>query len=306
MQAWRIHEYGGIDKLRLEEVPRPVPKAGELLVKLSAASLNPIDWKIREGHLQRVYQLTLPRVLGRDGAGTVIESQSPDFNVGDRVLAVAENGKDGTQSEYFVVPASQAARIPDNVPDDEAVAFGIAGTSAWQPLVEIARVAPGMRVLLHAGAGGVGSVGVQLARHFGTEVAATCGPKNVDYVRQLGAQTVIDYTREDFVAAGPFDVVFDNVAGDVHTRSYAALKPGGLLVYINAGPIPAGRPRDDVRVEAARIAGTTERLSAQLELASKGAIRGQVGQTFAFKDLPRAYESIQTGHTRGKIVIRAD
>ncbi len=305
MRAWRIHEFGGVEKLRLDTLPMPEPGPDQLLVRVAAASVNPIDWKMRSGHLQQVYKLTLPRILGRDCAGTVVRSNSPNFKEGDRVLAVAGAGLDGTQTEYAVVPAASSARIPDKIGFEESVAFGIAGISAWQPLVEIAKVGPGMRVLVQAGAGGVGSIGVQLARHFGAEVAATCGPKNIEFVKGLGAHRVIDYTKEDFVQAGPFDVVFDTQGGEVHRRGYSALKPGGLMTYINAGPIDPKPPRDDVRTEMARIQATTERMEKQLELAARGAIRGQVGQVFPFAETPKAFDAVQTGHARGKVVIKA-
>jgi len=307
MRAWRIHDYGGVERLTLDTVPVPAVQEGELLVKVALASVNPIDWKVREGYLRKALPLSLPRTLGRDCAGTVLESGSAAFQTGERVLAVADAGRDGCQAEYALVPANAAAHIPASVPFEESLAFAISGTSAWMPLAEITTVSPGMRVLVHAGAGGVGSVGVQLARHFGAEVFATCGPKNLDFVRSLGAAP-IDYTREDFVAAaGPCDVVFDTVGGEVHRRSFAALKPGGLLVYINAAPIDPRidpyPPRQDVRVVSAQIRATTERLEAQLELAARGVIKGQVGRVFRFEEARAAYDLVQTGHGRGKVLI---
>ncbi len=304
MRAWRIHEYGGPGVLHLDTMPVPQPAPGQLLVRVAVASVNPIDWKTREGHLKRALPLALPAVLGRDCAGTVVIG-SGEFQTGDRVLSVGEAGKDGSQSEYALVPAASSARIPASVPFEESIAFGIAGTSAWIPLVEVASVGPRMRVLVHAGAGGVGSVAVQLARHFGAEVVATCSSANVEFVRSLGARA-IDYTREDFVpAAGPCDVVFDTVGGEVHRRSFAALKPGGLLVYLNAAPIPSGGAlRQDVRVVLAQIRATTVRLERQLELAARGILKGQVGAVVRFEEAPRAYALVERGHGRGKVMIR--
>ena len=303
MRAWRIHDYGGAERLTLETVPVPATHEGELLVKVAVASVNPIDWKTREGHLRKVMPVPLPRILGRDCAGTVVESGSSAFEPGERVLAVGDPGRDGCQAEYALVPAGASAQIPASVPFEESIAFAISGTSAWMPLAEIANLRRGVRVLVHAGAGGVGSVGVQLARHFGAEVFATCSSKNLEFVRSLGA-TPIDYTCEDFVAAaGPCDVVFDTVGGEVHRRSFAALKPGGLLVYINAAPIDPNPLRQDVRVVAAQIRTTTERLEAQLELAARGVIKGQVGRVFPFEQARAAYDLVQTGHGRGKVMI---
>ncbi len=304
MRAWRIHGYGGPEAMRLDTVPVPKPGEGQLLVRVAVASVNPIDWKVREGHLKNAMPTAFPRVLGRDCAGTVVAGEG-EFQSGDRVLSVADPAGNGCQSEYAIVPAASSARIPASVPFEESIAFGIAGTSAWIPLAEIANAGPRMRVLVHAGAGGVGSVAVQLARHFGAEVLATCGTGNLEFVRSLGARA-IDYTKEDFVAAaGPCDVVFDTVGGEVHRRSFAALKPGGLLVYLNASPIPPGPPpRQDVRVVLAQIRTTTERLERQLELAARGVLKGQVGAVFPFEEAPKAYARVQTGHGRGKTMIK--
>ena len=160
MRAWRIHGYGGPEALRIDTMPVPRPAPGELLVKVAVASVNPIDWKTREGHLKRALPIQFPRILGRDCAGTVAVP-SGEFQAGDRVLSVGEAGKDGGQAEYALVPAASSARIPASVPFEESIAFGIAGTSAWIPLVELASVGPLMRVLVHGGAGGVGSVAVR-------------------------------------------------------------------------------------------------------------------------------------------------
>jgi NADPH:quinone reductase-like Zn-dependent oxidoreductase len=303
MRGWRIHRYGGSSALQLDIYPVPQPADGELLLRVTAASVNPIDWKMREGHLRAVYELAFPRVLGRDCAGVVVESRSSAFRPGDRVLGVGDAGRDGTHAEFAIVRATHAAVIPEPVSDADAVHFGVAGTSAWIPLVERAQLKAGQRILIHAGAGGVGTIALQLARHFGAEVLTTCGPLNVAYVKTLGADHAIDYTREDFVgAARDMDVVFDTLGGEAHGRSFAVLKPGGLLVYIITHPVPPPS-RNDVRVELAPIDCTTDRMSAQLAFAAAGTLRAQLGQTYSFGDAPAAYDASETGHARGKVVI---
>lgn len=306
MRAWRIHEYGGPDKLVLDIMPVPFPEEGELLVKVAAASVNPVDLKIREGHLKGALALKFPRVLGCDCAGTVLESRSADFRPGDRVLAMGDRTKrDGTHAEYALVPAPQSARLPAGLSETDAVAFGVAGLSAWIPLVEIAEIGLGKRVLIHAGAGGVGSVAIQLARHFGAAVFTTCGPANLEFVKSLGAHRAIDYTREDFVqAASPCDMVFDTVGGETHKRSFGALKPGGLIVRISAAPVDPAPPRQDVRSVLAQIRYTTDRFAKILELAGRGVIKAQVGRIFPFSEAPAAYSAVQSGHARGKMVIK--
>ena len=306
MRAWCIHEYGKADKFVLEDVPVPSADAGSLLIKVSALGINPVDWKIRDGGHRGMYDLKFPATLGRDCAGVVVESGMPDFRPGDRVLAVSDQtrGYQGAHAPYARVPADFTTRIPAGVSDEEAVAFGVAGTSAWISLVEMAKLGPGMRILVQGGAGGVGSIAVQLARHLGAEVFATSGPKNLDYVKSLGAHRVIDYSKEDFVQiATPCDVVFDTVGGETHKRAFAALKPGGLQVRINATPVDPKPPRDDVRSEVANVRCTGERMAKLLELAAKGILKAQIGQKFPYAELPAAYLASETGHARGKIVV---
>ena len=306
MRAWCVHDYGNVDKFVLEDLPVPGADAGSLLLQVTAIGVNPVDWKIRQGGQRRMYELKFPATIGRDCAGVVVESGVPEFKPGDRVLAVSDQGRgfQGAHAPYARVPVDFATKIPDGVSDTDAVAFGVAGTSAWIPLVEMAKVGPGMRILVQAGAGGVGGIAVQLAHHLGAEVFATCGPKNIEYVKSLGADRVIDYTKEDFVqVATPCDVVFDTVGGEHHKRAFAALKAGGLQVRVNAIPVDPKPPRDDVRSELANVRCTGERMAKQLELAAKGILKAQVTQTFAYADMPDAYRASETGHARGKIVV---
>jgi NADPH:quinone reductase-like Zn-dependent oxidoreductase len=288
MIALRIHGYGGPEVMRLDQVPEPVAGGGERLVRLEAASVNPIDWKMRQG----LMQVPLPRVLGRDGAGV-------DASTGERILGVGSQGRDGTHAGYAVFSSKASAVIPDGMSFEEATALGIAAVSAWIPLVENARVAPGHRVLIHAGAGGVGSFAIQLAAARGAEVWTTCSARNAPFCRALGAQRTIDYSREDFAAAGPvFDVVFDTVGGEVHRRSAEVLKPQGMLVYLNAAP-PQSVARADVRVVPTEVRATRERLEAVLHAGLKVAIEAR----FPLARGAEAYELSRGGHARGKIIL---
>ncbi len=306
MRAWRIHDYGKGDKFVLEDAPVPAADAASVLIKVCAISVNPVDWKVRQGGHRKMYELQFPTTIGRDCAGVVVESGVPEFSPGDRVLGVSDQGRGypGAHAPYARVPAEFATKIPAGVSDEEAVSFGVAGTSAWIPLVEMAKIGPGMRILVQAGAGGVGGIAVQLARHLGAEVFATCGPKNIDYVKSLGAHRVIDYTTEDFVTiAAPCDVVFDTVGGETHKRAFAALKPGGLQVRINAIPVEPKPPREDVRSELANVRTTGGHMAKQLELAAKGVLKAQIGGRFTYDKMPEAYAASETGHARGKIVV---
>lgn len=304
MRGWRIHDYGGVDAMRLDVMPVPAPAPTEVLLRVSALSVNPIDWKMREGMLKSIFALGFPRVLGRDCVGTVVSSQDPALPPGTRVLAAADPGKDGTNSEYAALPSAQTARIPDELADADAACLGISAVSAWIPLMEDANLQPGQRVLIHAGAGGVGHIAIQLARLRGAEVYATCSAANADYVRSLGAVKAIDYRNEDFVAlTPPCDAVLDLMGGEINRRSYAVLKPGGVMLRLSAAPVDPKPPRDDVRTVQARVACTRARLEAVAELAASGKLKPLIGKSFAFADLPAAYAASQAGHVRGKILV---
>ena len=288
MRAVRIHAYGGPEVMRVEDILQPMGAKGEILVKLAAASVNPIDWKMRQG----LMKLPLPRVLGRDGAGI-------DTVSGKRVLGIGSFGRDGTHAEYALFAKELCAEIPSRLSFEQAAAIGIAGLSAWIPLVEDAGVTAGQRVLIHAGAGGVGGFAIQIARKRGAEVWTTCGAANADFCRGLGAHRAIDYNREDFTSTGPmFDAVFDTIGGSVHRRSAEVLKPGGILVFLQAAPAePVARK--DLRLKAAEIRATPERLKALMEFGLEVAIQAR----FPLERAAEAYELSRGGHARGKILL---
>jgi NADPH:quinone reductase-like Zn-dependent oxidoreductase len=289
MNAVRIHDYGGPEVMRLDDVPIPAVGEGEVLVKLAAASVNPIDWKMRQG----LMKLPLPRVLGRDGAGIDIAS-------GKRVLGIGSFGRDGTHAEYALFAKELCAEIPSRLSFEQAAAIGIAGLSAWIPLVEDAGVAAGQRVLVHAGAGGVGGFAIQIARKRGAEVWTTCSAGNADVCLGLGASRVIDYTREDFTCAGAiFDAVFDTIGGSVHRRSAEVLKPGGILVFLQAAPAEPVE-RKDVWIKPAEIRATPERLKALMDFGLQVPIQAR----FPLERAGEAYELSRSGHARGKIVLQ--
>jgi NADPH:quinone reductase-like Zn-dependent oxidoreductase len=285
MRAIRIHAYGGPEVMRVDDVPQPAAGQGERLVKLAAASVNPIDWKIRHG----LMNVPLPRVLGRDGAGT-------DVATGERVVGVST----GTHAEYVVLPQTATAAVPEEVSLEEAAALGIAGLSAWIPLVENAKVAAGQRVLIHAGAGGVGAFAIQIAHLRGAEVWTTCSARNVEFCRALGAYKTFDYTHEDFTATGPiFDVVLDSIGGAVHSRSAEVLKPGGVLVHLNAAPIQP-ITRKDIQVKPTEVRATPERLEALLN----AKLKTHIEASYPLERAAEAYELSRGGHVRGKIVLQ--
>ena len=296
MQAVRVHAYGGPETMRLDEVPMPTPGVAERLVSLSAASINPIDWKMRDGRLRSVFSLELPRVLGRDGAGM-------DVGSGERVMGLGAPGRDGTHAEYAVFQAHSSCVIPPEVSFEEAAAAGVAGLSAWIALNENAQVSAGDRVLVHAGAGGVGSFAIQMAALRSAEVWTTCSARNADWCRSLGAYRVIDYTKENFTAPGQiFDVVLDTVGGAVHRLSSEVLKPGGKLAFLNAEP-PQKVMRKDIKVLPTDVRATQKRLLAVLTLIAERQLKVPIQARFPLARAAEAYELSKGGHARGKILL---
>lgn len=289
MRALRIHAYGGPEVVQVDEIPIPT---GQVLVKVHAASVNPIDWKIRQGLLASMFPLTFPRTLGRDCAG----------EAGGRLVAgVADMRTDGTHAEFAVLPESQLAPVPAGLDAAAATSLCVAGLSTYIPLVEIASLSKNSKILIHAGAGGVGSLAIQIARHLGAEVHATAGAANRDYCLSLGAARVIDYQKEDFLSFAPYDVVLDTLGGETHMRSIKALRKGGLLVALAAAPIPNVSAPTDIRVAKAQILATPERLGKIFEWAVSGILQPQVTQRFSLD--PAAYAASESGHARGKIVM---
>jgi NADPH:quinone reductase-like Zn-dependent oxidoreductase len=305
LRAWRIRRYGGPEVLALEETPVPQPGPGDVLVRVAAASANPSDWLLREGRLQRAFPVTFPRTIGRDCAGTVVAvgEGAADVATGDEVFGVGAPDRDGTHAEYACLKATAVMRRPAALPMTAATTLGVAALSAYIPLVELAQLTAGERVLIHAGAGGVGHLAVQIARHLGAEVLATCSAGNADFCRVLGAHRVIDYAREDFAqVARDCDVVFDMLGGPVHSRSAQVLKPGGRLVWIIAAPV-APVVRADIRVLNGPIVATRERLGRIAEWADAGVLKPHVDRVFAFEDAPAMYAASQRAHGRGKKVL---
>lgn len=313
MRAVVIHQFGGRDQLQVTDVPAPVPGRRELLIRVKAAGVNPVDAKIREGYLRARLPHQFPIIPGWDVAG-VVESLGPGvrrFNVGDEVYAYARKPvvKDGTYAEYIVLPENVVALKPASLDFAHAAAVPLAALTAWQSLFEAAQLKRGQTVLIHAAAGGVGGYAVQLARWKGAGVIATASAAKRDYVRSLGAQQVIDYRNEDFVTAarrfvrGGLDVVFDTVGGEVQQRSAEVIGAGGVLVSILAFKDEAAIRSRGVEpkyvfvrphaVQLRRLAGLIDRKKLAVTLSAR----------LPLSEAVRAHELIESGHTRGKIAL---
>ena len=298
--------YGGPEVLKLRHRPTPRPAAGEILVAVRAASVNPVDWKVRAGLLQQFFPVTFPAITGRDGAGEVLAAgaEADATLVGRRICFLAQRGA-GSWSQKIALEAPLAVPIPPAMSFEDAAALPLAGISAWVALVQTANVQAGMRVLIHAAAGGVGSLAVQIARARGAEVIATCSQHNVDFVRALGAQEVIAYDKTAFEEhVRGVDVVFDSLGGDVHRRSYPVLKRGGLMVCLAAAPFEDQSARYGVTVKVPQVLSDVAALKEIVALAAARTIRPCVEQVLPLTDFAEAQRRSETGHARGKTVLR--
>lgn len=307
MKAAAINAYGGPEVLKIIDVETPKPGPGEVLVEVRAASVNPVDWKMRQGLLKDYFPVTFPRILGRDMAGVVagLGAGVAGFKIGDRVYAMNDAKKQGTLSEYMTIAPALLRPMPKTVDFVGAAALPLAFMTAWISLVKVGELKRGERILIHAAAGGVGSIAVQIAKHVGATVVATCSARNIDYVKGLGADEVVDYRATDFAeAVRDVDMVYETVGGTVYERSFKTLKPGGRLVWIRAEPPQGEALRPDVAVKLAIINPEPGLLDVLRDLVETGAIRPQPETVLPLAEASKALQLSQGGHARGKIVVK--
>jgi NADPH:quinone reductase-like Zn-dependent oxidoreductase len=309
MKAVRIHAFGGAENLVYEEAPLPRIGAGDALVRVHAAAINPVDWKVREGYLEENLPHTLPLILGWDVSGVVeaIADGVTHVQAGDEVFADAEISRDGAYAEYVAVKASLLAPKPKTLSHIEAASLPIAALTAWQCLFETANLQAGQTVLIHAAAGGVGSIAVQLAKWKGAHVIGTASSRNHDFLRSLGADELVDYNTAYFdEVVRDVDVVFDTMGYDTLARSWDVLKPGGFLVGIVTPPDEEEAKRRGVRSAYVFTRPDAEGLSAVAALVDAGTLKPIVGEVLPLADARRAHEISEGKHARGKIVLQVD
>lgn len=316
MKAIVIDNFGGRDLLKLADVPKPVPGPREVLIRLHAAGVNPVDFKIREGLLRTRMPHQFPIIPGWDAAGVVecAGSRCRRLAPGDAVYAYARKPiiKDGAYAEYLVLPEQQVARKPDALSFAEAAAVPLAALTAHQSLFLAAKLRRGQTALIHAGAGGVGHFAVQLARLAGARVLATAGPANLDFVRALGADTVVDYTAVDFVervhdiTGEGVEVAFDTVGGDVQVRSAQAVRPGGTLVSILAYRDEAALRARGIQTRYVFVSPNRPQLDRLSRLFDQGRLRVHISARLPLAEASTAHEGIEGRHTRGKVVLAID
>lgn len=306
MKAILMNSHGGPEVLQYTDSADPAAGPDEVVVDIHAASLNPADWKVRAGLRKGSVPLSFPHILGRDFSGVVREAGPgvADFAPGDAVFGITGQGQEGAYAEAIAIRAAIVAKKPAALSHPEAAALALTGLTALVALEDTAQIASGETILIHGGAGGVGSFAVQYAKHIGATVLVTASERNHDYVRGLGADEAIDHSKQDFTeAVPPCDVVFDTIGGEVYARSFSVLKAGGRLVHIAAGPEGFEPPRGDVTATRPNVPRDREHLERIAELVEQGAVRPPEITRMPLAEAGAAQELSQTGHVRGKIVF---
>ncbi len=308
MQAIRVHAYGTDDGLTLDTVPLPNFSADEILVRVHAASVNPVDWKVCDGILKDKLVMRMPFIPGGDFSGTVaavgsaVSALRPDNEVFG--MTSTPGYRAGAFAEYVAVKAADVAEKPHCFDHAHAASVPLAALTAWQAVFDRATVQPGQRILIHAGAGGVGSFAIQFAREAGAYVITTTSAGNADYVRALGADQVIDYHTQKFEEAlTDIDVVIDLLGEDVQRRSYAVLRPGGVLVNAWGSIMEERANAAGVRALKVAVAANGAQLTEIAALIDVGKVKTNIATTLPYAKAAEGLGLSRTGHVRGKIVL---
>lgn len=330
MKAFLIDRYGKNETGRIDDVPTPLLRDDDVLIRVHAASVNALDTKIRRGEFKVILPYRLPLILGNDLAGTVerVGASVRRFKPGDEVYARPDDDRIGTFAEFIAVKSTSVALKPNNVTMVEAASLPLVALTAWQALVETAQLKPGQKVFIQAGSGGVGTVAIQLAKHLGAFVATTTSTPNVAWVKDLGADVVIDYRQQDFATElQDYDVVLNSLGKDELQRSLQILKPGGHLISISGPPTPtfaatrglAWPLKQVMRLlslgirRKAKLKGVTysfvfmraegAQLSTITSLVESGAIAPVIDRVFPFQDAQGALAHVESGRAKGKVVV---
>ena len=330
MKAFLIDRYGKKETGHIDDVPAPALRDDDVLIRVHAASVNALDTKIRRGEFKVILPYRLPLILGNDLAGTVerVGAGVSQFKPGDEVYARPDDDRIGTFAEFIAVSAASVALKPHNLTMVEAASLPLVALTAWQALVETAQLKPGQKVFIQAGSGGVGTVAIQLAKHLGAFVATTTSTPNVAWVKDLGADVVIDYRQQDFATAlRDYDVVLNSLGKDELERSLQILKPGGHLISISGPPTPtfatarglawplkqvmrllsrgirSKAKQKEVTYSFVFMRADGAQLSAIASLVESGAIVPVIDRVFPFEDTQGALVHVESGRAKGKVVV---
>lgn len=309
MRAAQINGYGGNEVVVIDtNAAKPALSAGKVLVKTHAAGVNPVDWKIRQGYLKQMALITFPATLGGDFSGVIVEVGADVFNFkkGDEIYGNASvlRGASGSFADFIAVDAQFIARKPKNASHEEAAGLPLAGASALQAIAEQIVLSKGKKILIHGGSGGIGSIAIQLAKHFGAYVATTVRSDNMQFVKELGADEVVDYTKQPFEdVLHDYDAVFDTVGGEIYRRSFKVLRKGGIIVSMLEQPNAELMEKYGVKAAAVSTQINAGKLSKLAELVERDVIKVNVDRTFPLEQAAEALDHLQTKHPRGKVVL---
>ena len=307
MKAIVIHAYGGVDVLKHEDTPRPQPKEDEVLIRVKAASVNPVDVAIRRGYFAKLVAQKLPFVPGMDASGVIekIGAKIDNFKAGDPVCAFFTLAGEGGYAEFVAAKQNEVVRKPGSITFEQSAALPAAGSTAWKALVETANLSAGQTVLIHGGSGGVGHMAIQIAKARGAKVFATASTANQDFLKQMGADTAIDYTKQKFEdVAKEVDVVLDSVGEETLKRSYGVVKKGGIIVSIVDDVDPAELSARGIKGKTIRTEPDQQTLEELARLIEAGKLKPVVSSVLPLSDAAKAHAQIATRHTRGKIVLK--
>jgi alcohol dehydrogenase len=304
MKAAQISEYGDPTVVKINQIDKPVAGPGQVLVEVHASSLNPFDSKVRQGQVP----IEMPATLGGDIAGVIVEIGEGihDFAAGDRVYgqAAAVAGNSGAFAEFAATRADQIAKAPTNLNFTEIAALPLVGVSAMQALTEQINLQPKQKIFIHGGAGGIGSIAIQIAKHIGAYIATTASAENTDFVKKLGADEIIDYKSQDFAEIlHDYDAVFDTVGGDDFDKSLGILKPGGVAISMIAPPDDSRASELGVSATALRTQVNTARLDKLRQLIESDVVKPQIGQIFPLDEIQQAFTARESGSVHGKVVV---
>lgn len=307
MKAVQIHKFGDADQLIYENAATPDLKPDDVLVQVYATSINPVDWKIRKGGYPGSDKRQFPIILGWDVSGVIVfkGEEVQGFEIGDEIYARPNVSRNGTYAEYVAVNYQEIAIKPRSIDHIHAAAIPLAGLTAWQGLFDHGKLEAGQKVLIHAAAGGVGTLAVQLAKWKGAYVIGTASEDNIDFLKELGADEVIDYKNEDFAEKlSGIDLVFDLIGGDVQQKSLEVLKPGGILVTTVGLKDEAGvkaKGMTGVQYMAQSVPADLEQLA---QLIDEGKLKPVIAGIMPLSEASEAHKKSEKGHTKGKIILR--
>lgn len=308
MKAAQISKYGGSEVIEVSDVEKPALKTGQVLVEVHAACLNPVDYKIRLGYLQQMMPLSFPATLGGDFSGVItsVSEDVLDFKTGDEVFgsAIVLNGGSGSLAQFAAANAANLALKPKSVDHIQASSLPLVGASAIQAIEEHIKLSEGQRILIHGGAGGIGSIAIQLAKLHKAFVSTTVGRDDIEFVKKLGADEVIDYQTQKFEnIVKDLDAVFDTVGGEATNKSFKALKKGGILVSMLGQPDEKLAKQYNITAIGQNTNTNAEKLKRLAELVDSGKLKPQVDKVFTLDQIRDSFDYLEKRHPRGKVVV---